>query len=93
MKPTRRFWSYLAQLALETELFQTKVLVKIKAHFKSNNVFFKENLAVYELTWKNNVEPYRPQMTIWYMHIAWWIPKATNTNSECAILVAFLRQQ
>ena len=28
---------------------------------------------------ENIVEPGRPQMTIWRMRIAWWIPKATDT--------------
>jgi len=32
-------------------------------------------------------------MTIWRMRIPYWIPKATNTNSEYAILIAFLLQQ
>ena len=27
------------------------------------------------------------------MRVACWIPKATNTRSECAILIAFLHQQ
>jgi hypothetical protein len=38
--------------------------------------------------WKNNVEPDRPQKTMWRMHISWSIPKATNTNSEFVILIA-----
>ena len=29
--------------------------------------------------WENVVQPDRPQVTIWRMRIAWWIPKATNT--------------
>jgi hypothetical protein len=28
------------------------------------NIFFFDSRAVYELTWKNNVEPDRPQMAI-----------------------------
>jgi hypothetical protein len=48
-------------------------------------VFF-ENRAVYEIMWKGIVEPYMQQMTIWRMRIAWWIPKATDTDSECIIL-------
>jgi len=32
-------------------------------------------------------------MTIWRMRIACWINKATNTCSECVILIAFPRQQ
>ena len=43
--------------------------------------------------WKNIIEPHRPQMTIWRMRIACWIPKATNTHSEYAILIAFPLQQ
>jgi hypothetical protein len=44
---------------------QTKVAEKIKTHILcSINFFFLENLAVYEILWKNVVEPDRPQMTI-----------------------------
>jgi hypothetical protein len=39
---------------------------------------------------KNIVEPGRPQMTIWHMHFACWVPKATNTYSKYVILVLFL---
>jgi hypothetical protein len=42
-------------------MFQTKVVDKIKSMF---NNFFSENLAVYEIMFKNMVEPERPQMTI-----------------------------
>jgi len=37
--------------------------------------------------WKNLVQPDRPQMTIWRMHIECWIPKAINTNLEYIILL------
>ena len=43
--------------------------------------------------WKNTVEPDRPQMTVRCMRIACWIPKATNTPSEYATLIAFPLQQ
>ena len=43
--------------------------------------------------WKNIVEPDRPQMTIWPMYIACRIPKATNTHSGYANLIAFPLQQ
>jgi len=39
------------------------------------------------------VEPGRPQMTIWCIHIACWIPKATNVHSEFVILIAFPLKQ
>jgi hypothetical protein len=42
--------------------------------------FFPENLAVYEILWKNIVQPERPQMTIWDMRIECWVPKATNIH-------------
>jgi len=32
-------------------------------------------------------------MTIWHMHIACWIPRATNTHSGYVILIAFPLQQ
>jgi hypothetical protein len=40
------------------------------------SVTFFENPAVYEIMCKNIVERGRPQMTIWPMSIACWIPKA-----------------
>jgi hypothetical protein len=56
-----------------------------------SNFFFFENLAVYETMWKNAVKPGRPQMTIWCMRIACWIPKATNTHTEYVIVINFPR--
>ena len=50
---------------------------------------FSENRAVYKIMWKNIVEWGRPQMTVWRMHIACWIPKATNTHLQYVILIAF----
>jgi len=58
-----------------------------------HNIFFFENRAVYEIMWKNFVQPGRPQMTIWRTRIACWITKATNTNSEYLILTAVPLQQ
>jgi len=48
-----------------------------------------ENRVVYEMTWKNTVEPSGPQMTIWRMRISCWITKATNTHTGCVTLTAF----
>jgi hypothetical protein len=39
------------------------------------------------------VEPERSQMTIRRLRIACWITKATNTHSDCVILIAFPLQQ
>ena len=73
-------------------MFQTKVVEKIKTHILCSVTFF-ENCAIYEIMWKNIVERGRPQMTIWHMCIACWIPKATNTHSDYIILTAFPPQQ
>jgi hypothetical protein len=58
-------------------------------HFVFNNYFF-ENRDIYEIMWKNMVEPDRPQVTIWLIHISL---KARHTHSEFAILIAFSLQQ
>jgi len=49
--------------------------------------FIFDNCAIYMIIWKDTVEPGRPQMAIWRMRIACWIPKATNTHSDYVILL------
>jgi len=61
-------------------------------HFMLSN-FFQKKCAFDEIKWKNFVKPGSPQITKWRMHIACWIPKATNTRSEFVILIAFTLQQ
>jgi hypothetical protein len=51
-----------------------------------------ENHAVFEIMSKN-IESERPQMTIWRMRFACWIPKVTNIHSEYVMLTAFPWQQ
>jgi hypothetical protein len=55
--------------------------------------FFFENHAVYEIMWKNIVEQDRPQMTLWSMRVACWIPKATNTHSQYVINISLPLEQ
>jgi hypothetical protein len=74
-------------------MFLTNVVQKIKTRILCSITFFFENRAVYEIMWKITVVPDRPQMTIWHMRIACWIPKATNTHSQYVILIAFQLQQ
>jgi hypothetical protein len=57
------------------------------------SIFFFENRAVYEIMWKNIVDPDRPQMTKWRMLIGCLIPKAKNLNSEYVILFALPLQE
>jgi hypothetical protein len=92
VKTNIHFWPYLAQLLLEWKMFQTKVVEKIKIHIYVQWLIF-ENHAIYEIMWKNIVELDRPQMTVWCMCIACWIPKATNTRTEYVILIASPLQQ
>jgi len=69
-------------------VLQTKTFQKMKIHILcSITSFLVENRAVYEIMWKNIVEPDRSQMTIWRTHIASWITKTTNTHSEYVILL------
>jgi hypothetical protein len=63
-------------------MFQTKIVEKIKTHILCL-VTFLQNSTIYEITWKDIVEWSRRQMTVWYIHIACWISKATNTHRLC----------
>jgi len=58
-----------------------KFVEQIKTHF-IYSMIFTENRAVYEIIWKNMVEPERSQMTIWRMRFACWITKATYAHLE-----------
>ena len=76
----------------EREMFQTKVLEKIRKHILCSITFF-ENRVVREIMWKNIVEPGRPQITRCIIRISFMISKATIADSEYAIFIAFLLQQ
>jgi len=52
-----------------------------------------DNRAVCGKMWKNVAQRGRPQMTIWRIRIACWIPKATNIHKDCVIHIAFPLQQ
>ena len=69
-------------------MFQTDAVDEIKTHISCSVTFFSpDNRAVYEIM--NFIQPAWPQIPIWLMHIAYWIPKATNSHSEYVILSAF----
>jgi hypothetical protein len=65
---------------------------KIKTNIL-HSITISKNRTVYETMWKLTVQPDRPQMIIWDMHIAYSISKATNTHSECEIIIDFPLQQ
>jgi hypothetical protein len=52
---------------------------KIKAHMLFSITFFF-NYVICEVKWRNILEPDRPQVTIWRMHIASWMPKTHTHN-------------
>ena len=72
-------------------MFQTNGLEKIKTHFTLNDFF--QNLASFEIMWKNVVEPSRPERAsnAIYMSDKWG--KNTGTQTGRVILIAFPRQQ
>jgi hypothetical protein len=81
MQTNVNLW-YLVQLFLEWEMFQKKVIEKVKKkNLCSLNFFPPENRAVCEVICKIIVEPGRPQVTVWRMRILCWTPKTTNTHS------------
>ena len=89
MKANIHIWSYLAHFSLNEKYFRKER--ESQKTFHGQWLFFSpKNLTTYEIMWKSIVEPGRPQMTIWRMRIAWWIPKVTNTHSEYVTLSAFL---
>ena len=83
MTPNTRFLSYRAHFFLKREMFQTKVVEKIKNQILCPvNILFLENRALCEIMWKNFVERVRPQIKIWLMCIECWMPKAKNAHSH-----------
>jgi hypothetical protein len=92
MKTDIRFSSYLAHFFLEWEMFQTKVVEKIKTHVLCSKICFLK-IVPFEIMWKNTVEWGRPQMTIRRKRVTCWITKATDTHIEYVILIAFPRWQ
>ena len=51
------------------------------AHFMLSNLFSRKS-CLFEIMCKNIVQLGGPQMAIWRMSIARWIPKATNPHSH-----------
>jgi hypothetical protein len=58
-------WSFLLRMKDDADKHCRE---KQNTYFMFNNLL--ENCAVYEIIWKNAVEPDRPQRTIWHMRTA-----------------------
>jgi len=74
-------------------MLQARVVRENQSTHFINNFLIFENHAIVEIMWKYVVEWGGPQMTIWRIRIACWVPKATNTHLLYVILIAFLLQQ
>jgi hypothetical protein len=69
-------------------MLQAEVVENIKTQILFSVTFFSpENRGVYEIMWKNIVDPERLQMAIWRTRVVCCIPKATNVRSESVILL------
>jgi hypothetical protein len=74
---------YLNDFLLVWEIFLKKCCRENSdTYFMCNNSPPLENSAVYDIMWKNTVQPCKSQMTTWRMRITYWIHQATNTPSE-----------
>jgi hypothetical protein len=91
-RPKYNFYHISLISSYNEKIFRQICRENRNTHFRFNNFFF-QNRAVYEIMWKNVIQPSRPQMTIGRMRIACWIPKASNTHSCFVILVIFSLQQ
>ena len=89
MRPVYVF-DNISLILLRMKNFSDRIFKEHKTFYVQK--FFSENRAVYEIMWKNIVQPDSPQMTIWHMCITCWITKATNTHSEYVIRIAFPQQ-
>jgi hypothetical protein len=81
MKTNIKFWSYLVQFFIEREMFQTKVVDKIKTHLCFQFFFFWKSCHLWDNV-KNTVEPDRPQMTIGCMRNAYCIRADSHYTSR-----------
>ena len=65
MNTNTHYWSYLAKFFLEWEMFQTKVVEKIKTHIlRSNFFFFRKSCRLCNNVEKNIVELWRATDTV-----------------------------
>ena len=63
MKTFVHLWQYLPKFYLEWLIFQTKVVEKVESHILFS-ITFSENRAMYEVMWKNVLEPDGPQTAV-----------------------------
>ena len=84
-RPMYIFYHTSLSSSWDEKCFRQKLQGKSKQAFYAQCPLF-ENRAVYEMS-NNIVVPDRPQVIIWSVHIACWIPKATNTHSQYVMML------
>jgi hypothetical protein len=75
------FMTYLVQFFLEWKNFSDRSYTENQNARFTFSIFFFENCAVYEIIWKNAVEPRMPQMKIRRVLFACQITKARIRNT------------
>ena len=82
----RRGYSHLKEEAVDRTMWRNRFRggfgPVVRQNTERMNELFFADRTVYEVVCKNIVEEGRPQETIWRMHIACCIPKATNTRIQ-----------
>ena len=63
MKTFSHLWQYLTKFFLESKMFLTKVVEKIKTHILCSIIFFRKSHLLWDNV-ENMVEPERPHMTM-----------------------------
>jgi hypothetical protein len=71
----------------------TKVVEKLETHFFCSVIFPEKQRHLLVNAQKYSTAGHRPQMAIWRMRTACWIPNATNTHTEYAMVISFPLQQ
>ena len=83
MKTFVHSWQYLANFFLEWEMFQTKVLLKIKIHILCSITFFRKPCRLWDIVEKyGRAREATDCNIVWLLYSACWITKATRTYSE-----------
>ena len=82
MKTFSHLWRYFAKFFLEWEMFQIKVVEKIKTYILcSVTFFFSENRAVYEIMWRKDSSQTGHKWRHNMAHTRWKLDKQGYTHA------------
>jgi len=84
MNTTIHLGSYLTHFFLECDMFQTKVVEKIKTRILCSITFYFKSYRFWDM-WEKYFRAKQATDDNLHMHIACWIPKATNTHSDSSL--------